>query len=286
MKMKTKLLTMLSLGILFNPVMSKAVTHTFTSNTTISASQMNQNFTDVEAAIAGLNSGAIAEGANLYFTDARVRATLLTGYTAGSPSPISASDTFLQALGKLEAMINNSQGVAVQKSGDMMFGNLDMGANRVTNLAVPIMPTDAATKEYVDGLRYGLMTKWNDPNPVQCPMTGSVWFTPVLDPTELNNLSFNVGTGIFTIPADGVYEIFLDAPYTAVDMYSMLSSKLSIFDGTTTHAINLPNNGTAVKRFLQNDQVKLQLYCSNTYANSTITMNSDRFVFAVRKISY
>lgn len=106
MKTKTKILSMLSLGILMNPVLTKAVTHTFTSNTTISASQMNQNFTDVEAAIAGLNSGAIAEGANLYFTDARVRATLLTGYTTGSPSPLSAADNFLQALGKLEAMIS------------------------------------------------------------------------------------------------------------------------------------------------------------------------------------
>lgn len=276
----------MSLGILLNPVLTKAVTHTFTSNTTISASQMNQNFTDVEAAIAGLNSGAIAEGANLYFTDARVRATLLTGYTTGSPSPLSAADNFLQALGKLEAMINNSQSSAVQKSGDMMFGNLDMMGNKVTNLGIPTMATDAATKQYVDGLRFGLMTKWNDTSSVNCPMGTSSWFTPVLDPTELNNLSYNTGSGIFTIPADGVYEIFLDAPYTSVDPYNMVSSRLSLFDGTTTQLINLPNNGTAVKRFLQNDQIKLELYCTNSYGTSTITMSSARFVFGVRKVSY
>jgi hypothetical protein len=41
-------------------------------------------------------------------------------------------------------------GTAVQKSGDTMSGDLDMGGNEIENLAAPIAPTDAANKDYVD----------------------------------------------------------------------------------------------------------------------------------------
>lgn len=286
MKTNRHLFIMLSLGMMFVPFPVKAVTHTFTSNTTISASQVNQNFSELESSITALNTGVIPEGTNLYFTEPRVLATTLTGYTTGSPAPLSASDTFLQAIGKLEALITNLQSMAIQKTGGTMYGPLDMMGNNLTNLPSPILPSDAASKQYVDDLRYGLMTKWNDSTSFYCPMAGSGWVTPTLDATELNNLSFNAGTGNFSIPADGVYEIYLDAPYSAGDAYSMLKSRLSIFDGTNTHELYLPNNGMGIKRFLQNDQVKLEIYCSNTYSDQTITIKSARFVFGVRKISY
>jgi hypothetical protein len=41
-------------------------------------------------------------------------------------------------------------GTAVQKSGDTMTGDLDMGGNQIENLGTPIANTDAATKDYVD----------------------------------------------------------------------------------------------------------------------------------------
>jgi hypothetical protein len=41
-------------------------------------------------------------------------------------------------------------GTAVQKTGDTMTGDLDMGGNEIENLAAPIAPTDAANKDYVD----------------------------------------------------------------------------------------------------------------------------------------
>jgi hypothetical protein len=41
-------------------------------------------------------------------------------------------------------------GTAVQKSGDTMTGDLDMGSNQIENLGTPFAPTDAATKGYVD----------------------------------------------------------------------------------------------------------------------------------------
>jgi len=41
-------------------------------------------------------------------------------------------------------------GTAVQKSGDTMTGDLDMGGNQIENLGTPIANTDATTKDYVD----------------------------------------------------------------------------------------------------------------------------------------
>jgi hypothetical protein len=41
-------------------------------------------------------------------------------------------------------------GTAVQKSGDTMTGDLDMGGNQIENVGTPIANTDATTKDYVD----------------------------------------------------------------------------------------------------------------------------------------
>lgn len=41
-------------------------------------------------------------------------------------------------------------GTAVQKSGDTMTGDLDMGNNQIENLGTPFAPADATTKTYVD----------------------------------------------------------------------------------------------------------------------------------------
>lgn len=49
----------------------------------------------------------IPEGTNLYFTEARVRSTPLTGYTVGTNTALTATDNFLQAMGKLQSQINN-----------------------------------------------------------------------------------------------------------------------------------------------------------------------------------
>ena len=44
------------------------------------------------------------------------------------------------------ALVNN----AVQKTGDTMTGDLDMGGNQIENVGTPIANTDATTKDYVD----------------------------------------------------------------------------------------------------------------------------------------
>jgi hypothetical protein len=52
-----------------------------------------------------LNTTAVTEGTNLYFTEARVRSTVLTGYTAGTNTAIAATDNILQAFGKTQGQI-------------------------------------------------------------------------------------------------------------------------------------------------------------------------------------
>lgn len=49
----------------------------------------------------------IAEGTGLYFTNARVLATALTGYAVGTNTAIAATDTILQAFQKLQGQVNN-----------------------------------------------------------------------------------------------------------------------------------------------------------------------------------
>jgi len=52
----------------------------------------------------------ITEGSRLYFTDARVRATSLTGLSTATGGVISATDTVLGALGKIQNQVTNSGG--------------------------------------------------------------------------------------------------------------------------------------------------------------------------------
>jgi hypothetical protein len=63
---------------------------------------------------ATLDTDAVAEATNLYFTEDRVRDTFLgTDYAVGTAIPLSDGDTFLEALGKLEAYIASfSSGVS------------------------------------------------------------------------------------------------------------------------------------------------------------------------------
>ena len=52
-----------------------------------------------------LNTTAVTEGTNLYFTEARVRATVLTGYSAGTNTALAATDSILNAFGKVQGQI-------------------------------------------------------------------------------------------------------------------------------------------------------------------------------------
>lgn len=54
-----------------------------------------------------LNTSVVPESGNLYFTNARVLATALTGYAVGANSALAATDTILSAFGKVQGQLNN-----------------------------------------------------------------------------------------------------------------------------------------------------------------------------------
>lgn len=56
-----------------------------------------------------LNTTVVSESGNLYFTEARVRATLLTGYAVGANSALAATDSILAAMGKIQGQLNGKQ---------------------------------------------------------------------------------------------------------------------------------------------------------------------------------
>lgn len=94
-----------------------------------------------------LNTAAVPEQTNLYFTEPRVLSTTLSGYSTSSGS-VSAADSVLSAIGKLAG----NQGLFVMKSGDSMSGVLQMGGNIISGVGSPTANDHAATKYYVDSL--------------------------------------------------------------------------------------------------------------------------------------
>jgi hypothetical protein len=101
-----------------------------------------------------LTSTNIPEGTNLYYTNARTIAALLTGYSAAS-GVVSSSDSILSALQK----IDGNDALKLPLAGGTMSGAIAMGANKITGLLDPTNPQDAVTKAYSDAALAGLSWK-------------------------------------------------------------------------------------------------------------------------------
>ncbi|MEN4984028.1 hypothetical protein [Acinetobacter modestus] len=68
--------------------------------------------TSTTALAGNSTTSVIAEGTNLYFTEARVRATPLTGLNTATGGSITAADTNLSAFGKIQNFMSNQSGMA------------------------------------------------------------------------------------------------------------------------------------------------------------------------------
>lgn len=87
---------------------------------------------------ASATTSDISEGSNLYFTEVRVRSTLLTGLSTAVNAPIAATDNIIVGMGKLQAQISGFTGVPDGDKGEISINSgvwtLDNGV--VTNIKV------------------------------------------------------------------------------------------------------------------------------------------------------
>jgi hypothetical protein len=101
-----------------------------------------------------LDTSAVPENVNLYFTNARALGVPLTGFTT-AVGAIVATDTTLAAFGKTQGQINAinsaSANYLVKNSTDSVTGVVNVGTTGLLQLVyVPVGLNDATNKAYVD----------------------------------------------------------------------------------------------------------------------------------------
>jgi hypothetical protein len=82
-----------------------------------------------DTSLAGKSTTDLSEGTNLYFTEARVRSTPLTGYVVGANSAIAATDSVLGAFEKVQGQINALSSASVNAEVE----SITVSATDITN---------------------------------------------------------------------------------------------------------------------------------------------------------
>lgn len=209
------------------------------------------SFATKENTLGASTSAAYLDGSRSWRNfEASVRDAFLTGFSSGPALPVVAGDTVISALGKLDASIASVQAGNVNnvlRNGSVsMTGNLDLGSNKVTNLAAPTAATDAATMAYVDGKA----SQWT--------RTGSnIFYTPG-----------GVGVGVGVLEASAIFEVTstnkgiliprmteaqrdaIAGPANGLIVYNTSSNEMNYFNGTSWQALGTagagaPPTGTA-----------------------------------------
>lgn len=98
------------------------------------------------------STDSVAEGTtNLYFTAARVLATVLTGFSTASSTVVTAADSVLSALGKLQAQVSLRA---------LLTANTFTGAQTINNAAGLSIKDVVGTNRLINFLS-GNLTSWN-----------------------------------------------------------------------------------------------------------------------------
>lgn len=226
---------------------------------------------DAKGRVSGTSAATtddLDEGAtNLYFTAARVRSTLLTGLSLASAAVISATDTVLSAIGKLQAQIT---ALASSLSGYVptsrtisttapLAGGGDLSADRTLSIsaasAIAAGSMSAADKTKLDNVAAGATVgaAWAI-NLSGIPANITSWAG--IDPTTMAPIASPVFSGKVGVNADpaalpNVYFQLSNALSTRTDFYGdgMSSSDIEgaaqfIFWGRSVNALS----GSAEKR--------------------------------------
>lgn len=102
-----------------------------------------------DGTVSTLNTTAVAEGSNLYFTNARAIAATLTGYTSGAGT-VASSDTVLQAIQKLNGNVALKANIAGPTFTGTVTGTFsgNVTGNASTATALASNPTDCSANNY------------------------------------------------------------------------------------------------------------------------------------------
>ncbi|MGZ3790297.1 MAG: beta strand repeat-containing protein [Bacteriovorax sp.] len=109
-----------------------------------------------------LDTSAVAENANLYFTNARVLGVPLAGFDNTLTGQVAATDTVLQAFGKTQKQINSlttgGSNYLIKNGPDTLSGAVSLtnvitasGAGDIIVNSIPLGMTSAVNKAYADG---------------------------------------------------------------------------------------------------------------------------------------
>lgn len=155
-----------------------------------------------------LNTTAVVEGANLYFTNARAIASVLTGYTSGAGT-VAATDTVLQAIQKLNGNIG---AITLSSLGGINFSTVNSGYTVGTNTALTNSQTLNAQLGNLQaqvngkfatptGLTTNYVTKWNGTD-----LANSLLFD--------NGTNVGIGTNVPDIGSTGNRVLTISGVYT------------------------------------------------------------------------
>jgi len=152
----------------------------------------------------------LTEGSNLYFTTARVLATLLAGISFGSAAAVTAADSILVAIGKLQAQITglffaggpltgySSTSGGNLSSSDTILTGLEKLEWNLNHIVVALNPTAVKTANYNAAV--------NDFVPVNTT-SGAIVITLPTTPADQSQIGIKHiiqgGTNIVTINAGG-----------------------------------------------------------------------------------
>ena len=129
------------------------------------------NVTGTVSSLLNHSTTNLGEGTNLYFTAARARGNISVTDSGGDGSLSYDSATGIitytgpsqtEANTRIDARLSGGTGVTYSSGvisiGQNVASNANVSFNRVSNLATPDAPSDAANKQYVDDIAQGLHT--------------------------------------------------------------------------------------------------------------------------------